>query len=92
MKQTEKINRAAILHIPLSQYAYATSEYEITIRLRAKKGDLSKCILYIADRVCRTTPVCFSENSMRICAVDEYFDYYEADLKLPYNRICYYFK
>ena len=37
MTQTQKMDRAAILHIPLSQYAFATSEYGITIRLRAKK-------------------------------------------------------
>ncbi len=91
MNNTGKMDRAAVLHIPLSQYAYATSEYELTIRLRAKKGDLSRCTLYAADRVCRTTPVRFTEISMWVCAVDECFDYYEADLKLPYNRICYYF-
>ena len=90
MNNTGKMDRAAVLHIPLSQYAYATSEYELTIRLRAKKGDLSRCTLYAADRVCRTTPVRFTEISMWVCAVDECFDYYEADLKLPYNRICYY--
>ena len=92
MNQTEKIDKAAILHIPLSQYAFATSEYSITIRLRAKKSDLTRCVLYTADRVCRKTPVCFSGTDMRVCATDECFDYYEADLTLPYNRVCYYFK
>lgn len=92
MNQTEKMDRAAILHIPLSKYAYATSEYGITIRLRAKKGDLTKCTLYTADRVCRTTPICFTGVSMQVCAIDDCFDYYEASLQLPYNRICYYFK
>ena len=92
MTQTEKMDRAAILHIPLSQYAFAASEYGITIRLRAKKGDLTRCVLYTADRVCRKTPVCFTEAAMRICAMDECFGYYETNLQLPYNRICYYFK
>ena len=92
MNQTGKIDKAAILHIPLSQYAFATSEYSITIRLRAKKSDLTRCVLYTADRVCRETPVCFSGTDMRVCATDECFDYYEADLTLPYNRVCYYFK
>ena len=92
MTQTEKMDRAAILHIPLSQYAFAASEYGITIRLRAKKGDLTRCVLYTADRVCRKTPVCFTEAAMRICAMDECFEYYEANLQLTYNRICYYFK
>ena len=92
MNQTEKIDKAAILHIPLSQYAFATSEYSITIRLRAKKSDLTRCVLYTADRVCRETPVCFSGTDMRVSATDECFDYYQADLTLPYNRVCYYFK
>ena len=92
MTQTQKMDRAAILHIPLSQYAFATSEYGITIRLRAKKGDLTRCVLYTADRVCRTTPVCFTGVVMQICALDECCAYYETNLKLPYNRICYYLK
>ena len=47
MIQTEKIDKAAILHIPLSQYAFATSEYSITIRLRAKKKRSDKmCALH----------------------------------------------
>ena len=92
MTQTEKMDKAAILHVPLSQYAFATSEYTITIRLRAKKSDLTRCVLYTADRVCRTTPICFAGTDMKICAVDECFEYYEANLQLPYNRICYYFK
>ena len=92
MKQSEKMDRAAILHIPLSQYAYAVSEYGLTIRLRAKKGDLTRCTLYTADRVCKTTPICFSEIPMNVCAVDESYDYYETTVKLPYNRVCYYFK
>lgn len=90
--ETEKMDRAAILHIPLSQYAYARSEYGITIRLRAKKGDLTRCALYVADRVSRMVPLPFTEIVMRICGRDELFDYYEAQAELPYNRICYYFK
>ena len=47
MNQTGKIDKAAILHIPLSQYAFATSEYSITIRLRAKKKRSDKmCTLH----------------------------------------------
>ena len=45
------MKKEAILHIPLSQYAYATGEKDITIRLRAAKGDLCSCQLYYGDRV-----------------------------------------
>ena len=35
MTQNDKMERAAILHIPLSEYAFAESEYGLTIRIRA---------------------------------------------------------
>lgn len=88
----KKIERAAILHVPLSQYAFAESEHELVIRIRAKKNDLSECFLYYADRVCRKTPVEFKGMPMRICAEDAYFEYFEARIDLAYSRICYYFK
>lgn len=33
----KKIDKSAILHIPLSQYAYATTENSLAIRIRSKK-------------------------------------------------------
>lgn len=42
MTQNDKMERAAILHIPLSEYAFAESEYGLTIRIRAKKRDLTR--------------------------------------------------
>lgn len=91
MPKEGKIDRAAILHIPLSQYAFAESEYSLTVRIRARKDNLTECILYYADRVCPKTPIEFTELSMKICARDEYFEYYEARIESSYNRICYYF-
>lgn len=88
----EKIDRAAVLHIPLSQYAFAEAEYKLTIRIRVKKGDLSGCYLNYADRVCRKSPVEFQEIPMQVCAKDEYYEYYEAKVESPYSRVCYYFK
>lgn len=88
----KKIERAAVLHIPLSQYAFAESEHVLVIRIRAKKKDLSGCFLYYADRVCKKTPIDFWEIPMEVCARDDYFEYYEARIDSPYNRICYYFK
>ncbi|MCM1088377.1 MAG: glycoside hydrolase family 13 protein [Muribaculaceae bacterium] len=92
MKTTETIERSAVLHIPLSQYAFAESQYRLIIRLRVKKGDLTQCNLFYADRVCRKTPIEFTKIEMDICAQDAYFDYYEAKVESPYNRICYYFE
>lgn len=88
----EKIDRGAVLHIPLSQYAFADSEYSLTVRIRVRKNDLTECLLFYADRVCPGTPVTFEKIKMHVCARDEYFDYYEAGIRSPYNRICYYFR
>lgn len=87
----DAIDKGAVLHIPLSQYAFADSEYRLTIRIRVRKNDLTGCFLYYADRVYPATPVKFEKLEMYVCARDEFFDYYEAVTETPYNRICYYF-
>lgn len=88
----DRINREAVLHIPLSQYAFPEAEYRLIVRIRVQKGDLSECYLNYADRACKKAPVEFQEMPMRICARDEYYDYYEAKVESPYNRVCYYFR
>lgn len=85
------MNRSAVLHIPMSQYAYGTDEEHITIRLRAGRGDLTECRLYYGDRACRLTPVIFTEQEMQVVAQTEEFDYWETTLVHPYKRLCYYF-
>lgn len=92
MKNKMKINREAVLHIPLSNYAFANSEHRLTIRIRTQKDNVSACTLYYGDRACPATPVVFEEIQMEIKARDEFFDYYEATFETPYTRVCYYFK
>lgn len=41
------MNRSAVAHIPASQYAFARSEDTFTVRLRAAKGDLDSCTLFM---------------------------------------------
>ena len=67
----ERMDRAAVLHIPLSQYAFAKSEHTLVIRIRTKKEDLSGCDLYYGDRACRKTPIEFYRIPMHVCAEDE---------------------
>ncbi len=86
------MNREAILHIPLSNYAYGLDETHVVFRLRTAKNDIKSCILHYGDRSCRKTPVLFSSVPMDIVASDDLFDYYEVKLSSPYTRICYYFK
>ncbi len=86
------MNRGAVLHIPMSEYAYGTDEEHVTIRLRCGRGDLLQCILYFGDRACRQTPVIFTKQEMKVAASDLYFDYYETTLSHPYKRLNYYFE
>lgn len=86
------MNRSAVLHIPMSEYAYGVDEEHVTIRLRCGRGDLKQCFLHFGDRACRRTPVIFTEKEMAIEASDEYFDYYEITLEHPYKRINYFFE
>ena len=45
------MEKEAILHIPLSQFAFAEKEDRLVIRIRCKKGDLKRCVLLWGDRV-----------------------------------------
>ncbi|NLL75940.1 MAG: alpha-glycosidase [Clostridiales bacterium] len=86
------MNKSAVLHIPLSQYAFASGESQLTVRIRTGKQDLTKCTLYYADRVCRSVPIEFQSILMTAVYSDELFDYYESVIDSPYSRICYFFK
>lgn len=86
------MNKSAILHIPQSQFAFASSEKTLTIRLRTAMNDLSECTLYYGDRACNQTPVQFYPLPMKFAARDELFDYYEVTFDSPFIRVCYYFK
>lgn len=86
------MNKSAILHIPLSQYAFVSSEDTLTIRVRAAKDDLTNCTLYYGDRCCTSSPVDFYPLDMKVFASDGIFDYYEITFQTPFTRVCYYFK
>ena len=86
------IQRQAILHIPLSQYAFTSSEASLTIRLRAGKGNLTRCTLWYGDRVYPGDPIVFAPLAMEKIASDLYFDFFEATFESPYTRVCYYFE
>lgn len=81
----------AVLHIPLSGFAYATDEHTVTIRLRTARNDVEKCSLYYGDRVCMREPIDVTEVKMEKMASSELFDYYEAEISDRYTRVCYYF-
>ena len=81
----------AITHIPLSKDAYMVNENTIVIRLKVGKGDIKSSDVYYGDRVCMSEPILVKRVSMKKIASDELFDYFEAEIKSEYTRVCYYF-
>ena len=86
------ILRQAITPIPLSNYAFANSESNLTIRIRVAKNNLTRCILHYGDRVHPEDPVVFTPLEMEKVASDLLFDIYDATFESPYTRVCYYFE
>ena len=86
------MDRKAVLHIPMSEYAHSVREGRVVIRLRTARDDLASCTLYYGDRACRLNPVVFTPIQMQVVASDRMFDYYEAEFDSPYTRLCYYFE
>ncbi len=82
----------AVLHIPLSQYAFANSPTSLTLRLRTARGALGRCVLHYGDRVQPSDPITFTPVEMELAASDRLYDYYEATFESPYTRVCYYFE
>ena len=86
------IDRTGILHIPNSNYAYAPDEETFCVRLRAVRGNLKRCTLCYADRVCQTAPITFTALPMEEVAADRTFSFFEVTFHTPYSRLAYYFK
>ena len=85
------MNKSAVLHITLSQFAYAEDEHTLVIRLRAEKGDIRKCTLFYGDRVDPEQEIHVKDVEMNVVATDDLFDYFEAKIRDIYTRVCYYF-
>ncbi len=83
------MNKAAILHIPKSQYSFAYGKEELRIRLRAAKSELDKVEIIYAVKYDwlkdRKTKV--MQNSYS----DAFYDYYTVSLDVPDSRIGYIF-
>ena len=82
----------AVLHIPLSQFAFGLDETHAVFRLRAARGDLKSCALIYGDRACRRTPVDYFRAEMERVCQDELFDWWETVLETPLRRLCYAFR
>ncbi len=86
------MNKQAILHIPMSQYAHGLDDTTILFRLRTGKDDIAHAELVFGDRSCRNTPVDYTWVQMEKVAFDLLYDWYEVILPSPYKRVCYGFR
>ena len=83
--------KEAVLHIPLSQYAYAENANSLIIRIRTAKDDVKECLLFYGDRVDPEKNVRMKVLTMEKIGTDDLFDYFEAAIRDRYTRVCYYF-
>lgn len=79
----------AILHIPMSQYAFGLDETHVVFRLRVARDDLKSCTLIYGDRSCRRTPVDYFRAEMEKVCQDNLFDWWEVTLDTHIKRLCY---
>ncbi len=86
------MNKAAIFHRPLSEYAFAISENEYAFRLRTAKDDLKYVKFGFADRATMTPKFTFDIREMERIFSNKYYDWYEITLKSDFERIAYYFE
>ena len=86
------MKKEAILHIPMSEYAYALDDKRVVFRIRTERDDIASCTFYYGDRACRNNPVDFYSIEMKKVAYSKLFDWYEVEFESKYNRICYYFQ
>lgn len=86
------MKKEAIMHIPLSQFAYAENENRLAIRIRTAKADIKECILFYGDRCYPHEKMEVTGLPMKIVGSDQIYDYYEAIIETDYTRVCYYFK
>ena len=86
------MNRSAIFHRPMSEYAHAMDENKYIFRLRAERDDVKTCTFYFADRAEMSPVLHFTPLPMKKVRSDKYYDYFEVLLETGFQRVAYYFE
>ena len=86
------MRKDAIIHRPMSEYAFGLDEDTTVFRLRCAPGGLSACRILYADTACPETPVPFTPAPMRLAAKGEDCDWWEAELRGVFHRLYYCFE
>lgn len=82
---------AAILHRPMSEYAFPLDEAHFVFRLRAAKGDLKRVTFFYADRADMASELTFYPLEMPLIRSDLLYDWYEIIVGTVWQRIAYCF-
>ncbi len=85
------MNHAAVLHRPMSEYAFATDEKHLVFRLRCERDELKKVTFFYADRADMAPELTFFSLPMPRIRRDAVWDYYEVTLETDLERVAYYF-
>lgn len=84
------IDRAAIYHRPIDQFAYLIHNDTLHIRLRTKKEDISSVQLIYGDPyIYQDHKWHYQQLDMRLSGRDHLFDYWEIYVTPPHRRIRY---
>ena len=83
------MNEYAILHTMNSEYAYATSEHDISIRFRAAKGDIKKAWLCFESKYIMAKS--HKKKPMKKIFEGKFYDYWGIDLHVEDVRFTYVF-
>ena len=84
------MNKYAVYHITEAPYSYAKDINTLTLRVRAAKDDIKKCIVYYKDKYLENSP--YESKEMELAVTCELFDYFQTDISVFRNRYQYYFK
>lgn len=83
------MNREALYHCPKSNYAYPYEVTDIRIRFRTAKDDVNEVRLYYGVKFDWENK---TYRSMTKIGSDEYFDYYQHNIRQEDIRLGYYFE
>lgn len=86
------MKKEAVLHIPMSNYAFAVDINTLVFRIRTAKNDFVEVNFCFGDTACRKNPIDITKVKMEKKYSDDVFDYYEVTLVNIYNRVVYYFE
>ena len=82
----------AILHRPMSEYAFPLDSRHMVFRLRSKREDLKEVTFWYADRADMSSELPFTPKEMPLVRRDMLYDWFEITLETDWERIAYYFE